>query len=409
MGNVRARPETGRLYFDFHYQGVRCREYSALEDTPANRRRMERAMAKVEAEIATGEFDYARTFPGSPRAAQFVAVPGSRSSGKQGRLEAFETFARRWQQERGVEWRESYRLGVESILSIHLIPTFGEMPLDDIDRAAVMDFRRRLAEPTVRAGRRRGVLSPATINRIIGILRMILAEATLRFAIDNPCLEIKRLRLQRTEIQPFTLEEMRRILAAVRADYQPYLTFRFLTGLRSAEANGLKWKYVSFENSEVLIRETNIRGRTEYTKTDGSQRELQISGPVLDALLAMRPEGYAEDPRRFDEDYVFATRNGNPIDNTNFVYRVWKPLLEKLEIPYRRPYQMRHTCATLWLAAGEAPEWIARQLGHTTTEMLFRTYSRYVPNLVRRDGSAFDRMISSAMQGGTTSSKEERA
>jgi len=54
---------------------------------------------------------------------------------------------------------------------------------------------------------------------------------------------------------------------------------------------------------------------------------------------------------------------------------------------------MRHTAATLWLASGEAPEWIARQLGHTSTEMLFRVYSRYVPNLTRRDGSAMERLL----------------
>ena len=54
---------------------------------------------------------------------------------------------------------------------------------------------------------------------------------------------------------------------------------------------------------------------------------------------------------------------------------------------------MRHTAATLWLASGEAPEWIARQLGHTSTEMLFRVYSRYVPNLTRQDGSAMDRLL----------------
>ena len=45
------------------------------------------------------------------------------------------------------------------------------------------------------------------------------------------------------------------------------------------------------------------------------------------------------------------------------------------------------------LAAGESPEWIARQMGHTTTEMLIRVYSRYVPNLTRRDGSAFERLL----------------
>ena len=57
------------------------------------------------------------------------------------------------------------------------------------------------------------------------------------------------------------------------------------------------------------------------------------------------------------------------------------------------PYLTGHTAATLWLAAGESLEWIARQVGHTTTEILFRVYSRYVPNLTRQDGSAFERLL----------------
>jgi integrase len=59
---------------------------------------------------------------------------------------------------------------------------------------------------------------------------------------------------------------------------------------------------------------------------------------------------------------------------------------------------MRHTAATLWLAAGESPEWIARQLGHTSTQMLFKVYSRFVPNLTRQDGSAIDRLLTAALE-----------
>ncbi len=108
---------------------------------------------------------------------------------------------------------------------------------------------------------------------------------------------------------------------------------------------------------------------------------------VFDALKAQRQAS--------DElaTYVFSNREGKPIDNKNFISRVWNPLLRHSELALRRPYQMRHTAATLWLASGEAPEWIARQLGHTSTEMLFRVYSRYVPNLTRRDGTAMDRLL----------------
>ncbi|MGH7868800.1 MAG: site-specific integrase, partial [Candidatus Dormibacteraceae bacterium] len=189
-------------------------------------------------------------------------------------------------------------------------------------------------------------------------------------------------------------------IATIRADYQNYMTVRFFTGMRSGEAHGLKWKHIDFERRQILIRETFHNGRVEYTKTDGAQRQIDMSAPVHDALLAHR--GEARDP----ETYVFCTRNGLPIDNKNFNNRIWKPLLRYLDLKQRRPYQMRHTCATLWLSAGENPEWIARKLGHTTTEMLFRVYSRYVPNLTRRDGSAFDRLVTAAMNSGVETQKD---
>ena len=410
MGKVRVRPETGRLYFDFHFQGKRCREQSTLPDTAANRARMEKALARIERDIANGSFDYAQAFPGSKNAQQFakVIMPAHAAirPRKSGTLPLFEEFAKQWKAEHGIEWRHSYRVAVDSIFSTHLLPAFGPSRIDEVDRAAVMDFRRQLAVPSERNARHR-VLAPATINRVIGILRMIMAEAVLRHGTENPCADIRRLKLQRTDIQPFTLDEINQMLAAIRVDYQPYLTFRFFTGVRSAEAHGLKWRHVDFDRREVQIRETYRDGRTDYTKTDGSQRDLQVSMPVMTALMAMRPNGYVENPSAFAEAYIFHTRSGRPLDTTNFVYRVWKPLLKSLGIAYRRPYEMRHTCATLWLAAGEAPEWIARQLGHTTTEMLFRTYSRYVPNLVRRDGTAFDHMIAGAINGGVSSELQE--
>jgi integrase len=35
-------------------------------------------------------------------------------------------------------------------------------------------------------------------------------------------------------------------------------------------------------------------------------------------------------------------------------------------------------------------------MGHSTTKMLFEIYSRFVPNLTRQDGSAFEKLLSKA-------------
>ena len=122
------------------------------------------------------------------------------------------------------------------------------------------------------------------------------------------------------------------------------------------------------------------------TKTDSSVREIQMSQPVIDALKAQyKVTGEGE--------FVFCNAVGNPLSVHNVTKRVWYPILRYLGLPERRPYQARHTAATLWLASGEAPEWIARQMGHSSTEMLFKVYSRYVPNLTRQDGSAFAALL----------------
>lgn len=114
-------------------------------------------------------------------------------------------------------------------------------------------------------------------------------------------------------------------------------------------------------------------------------------GPVVEALRRQfRATGN-------DSEYVFCNREGKPLEHNNVTKRIWYPMLLRLGLEKRRPYQTRHTAATLWLAAGESPEWIARQMGHSTTEMLFKTYSRFVPNLTRNDGSAFEKLLNSTL------------
>jgi integrase len=227
------------------------------------------------------------------------------------------------------------------------------------------------------------------VNHVLKLLRAMLSEAASRYGFQNPGTKVKRVKTPRKDIQPFSLVEVKSILVTCRKDYRPYFTTRFFTGMRSGEIHGLKWTRVDFERRQILVRETYSHGRVEYTKNDGSQREIAMSSVVYDAL---REQHKATG----DCEYVFCNRKGEPLDEGNVTKRVWYPLLALLGLDRRRPYETRHTCATLWLAAGEAPEWIARQLGHTTTEMLFRVYSRYVPNLTRRDGSAFEKLVSAA-------------
>lgn len=387
MASVRARSETNTLFFDFRFKGVRCREQTALADTPANRKKLGKILEKIEAEISLGCFEYRRYFPNSSTATQFDALAASAATpiaavGVETPL--FRDFAETWYGEREIEWRRSYRETIRISLDKHLLPVFGEQRVGAIDKAALMAFRAELAKQPGQGG---GRLSASRVNHVINPLRMILAEAALRFGFADPMTGVRSLKVPRTEVHPFTLEEVRLILARVRADYRPYFTVRFFTGMRTSEINGLQWQYVDFARGQILIRETLVAGHREKTKTPESRREIAIA-PVVEA--ALREQEKLSGGR---SAYVFCSRNGEPLQHQNVTNRIWYPLLRHLGLKKRRPYQTRHTAATLWLAAGESPEWIANQMGHTTTEMLFRTYSRFVPNLTRQDGSAMSRLL----------------
>lgn len=405
MGKVRQRKETGKLYLDFFYQGLRLREQTALKDTPTNRKKVEQLLAKVEAKILLDDLDYAEFFPGSKnlqklglnKAAKNQSLQPAQIENTQPAVETplFNDFSDQWFDESKIQWRASHVRNVSSILDSSLKPAFGKKHVGDITKADILAFRTKLAKRRGRGAT--GLVSPKTINSHMSILRMVLDEAAERFDFDTPYKNIKPLKLQKTHIEPFSLHEVQRIIDNVRPDYCNYYTVRFFTGMRTGEVDGLKWKNIDFAKREILVRETLINGETEYTKTDGSQREIPMFGQVYDALKTQ----YAATGNM--SKYVFCNQLGQPLDHNNVTKRVWYPLLKSLGLTKRRPYQTRHTAATLFLASGENPEWVARMLGHSSTEMLFKVYSRYVPNATRMDGSAFERLL-----GNTTPTKPQK-
>jgi integrase len=404
MGSIRQRDDNGLLFFDFRYQGKRCREQTRLTDTPPNRKKLEKILERIEAEIQFGSFDYAKFFPGSRMAAKFAAplsnatVPTMPSNpiaaaiptAAPGRLAApavlptFTDFSATWVAENEIAWRRSNRKTVHDILQGHLLPAFGDKVVDHITKADILSFRSTLAKVP---GRKAETLSAKRINAIMAPLRQILNEAADRFEFNTPFRNIKPLKIQKTDVEPFTLDELRTILQTVRTDYRTYYTVRFFTGMRTGEVDGLKWQYVDFARRLILVRETIVAGEEDTTKTEGSQREIQMSQIVFDALQEQAKVS------RGRSAFVFCNREGQPFEHNNVTKRVWYPLLRYLGLKARRPYQTRHTAATLWLASGENPLWIARQLGHNSTEMLFKVYGRFVPNLTRQDGSAFERLL----------------
>src|SRR5690625_7555345 len=117
--------------------GVRCHEQTALSDTPANRQLVQRLANRVEQEIRTGAFDYAKTFPGT-KAARMLSnfAPAQRiqphltnpQPGLQSSLintPRLGECSKTWLHEETPEWRRSYLQPASPALDRSLFPAFG--------------------------------------------------------------------------------------------------------------------------------------------------------------------------------------------------------------------------------------------------------------------------------------------
>jgi integrase len=233
-------------------------------------------------------------------------------------------------------------------------------------------------------------LSNRRVNIILTVLRQSLDRAVRKgWLKTNPARAVDLLREDKVQIDPLSLEEVKLLLSKGLQDDEDghYFTVAFFSGLRPGEEIGLQGEDVDWHRKTISVRRAVSRFGEGPTKTVGSMRDVDMLPPVERALLCQRNTSQLTSP------WIFPNRDGGPLDMTNLRERVWKPAVRRAGLRYRTMYQTRHTFATVMRAAGEDIGWVAKQLGHTSLEMVIRRYHRFIPNLTRRDGSAASSLL----------------
>jgi integrase len=388
---ARISERNGKLLFDFNFMGQRCREQTTLPDTKENRVKLNSVMKKIEAKIEIGIFEYREYFPNSKIADKLDKLDLQRRVMKGKSTPQFEDFAEYWFEIMKPTWRPNTINGYRNYYEKRIKPFWEGYEVSRITRQDILNFRAHVAK--LKSENSDKHLDPSTVNKTLKIFRMIINEAADQHEFTSPYRNVQMLKQPKKDIQPFDLEEVNQVISHIQPHFRNYVATRLFTGMRTGEIDGLKWKCVDFDNRLIKVRETFGKIGFQYTKNDSSQRDIQMSQLVYETLKEQFDRCYKGN----EEDTVFTNPTGDaPVHSNNFGKRAWKSVLKKLNLPYRSPYQTRHTTATLWLGAGENPTWIAQQLGHSTTEMLFKTYARFVPNLTRSDGCAFETLIQKA-------------
>jgi integrase len=107
------------------------------------------------------------------------------------------------------------------------------------------------------------------------------------------------------------------------------------------------------------------------------------------AVAALRHHKAAQNAERLrvgtlwqDNGLVFASQRETTMSATNLTARSFKPLLERAGLPRCvRLHDLRHTCATILLKAGQHPKFVQELLGHANISITLDTYSHVLPGM----------------------------
>ena len=247
-------------------------------------------------------------------------------------------------------------------------------------------------------------LSPRSVGYLRAVLRQALGQAERWGMVTR---NVARLadppRIPRHEVRPFSPEEARRFLDAIRGDRLEALYLVALgVGLRQGEILGLAWSDVDLEASTLTVRHALQRVDRVLVlvepKSATSRRIIALPALVRDALRAHRTRQRTErllagsrwhdDPR----DVVFRTTVGTPMDGIA-VTRRFQAVLRQAGLPRQRFHDLRHACASLLLAQGVAPRVVMETLGHSQISLTLNTYSHVIPALGRAAADQMDAVL----------------
>jgi integrase len=162
---------------------------------------------------------------------------------------------------------------------------------------------------------------------------------------------------------------------------EPYRTMALLavlSGMRSGEIFGLRWRYADFEEGSILVAETVYQGRSSTPKTRASNRKVFVPPLALEALNRLKSLGGGPD------DFVFCTSKGTPFNPNNVRGRVLIPACRRADIPLIGWHDMRRTFATWSNPTGESLKALQTQLGHTNSRLTLDVYTQPMPGAQRQ-------------------------
>lgn len=289
--------------------------------------------------------------------------------------------------------RDNTLAGYRVAVRVHLVPGVGAHQLDKLEPEHLERLYVRMQRNGSAAG---------TAHQAHRTIRTALGEAVRRGHLArNPAALAKPPRLTEQEVEPYSVPDVKRILAAAAEGRNGARWAVALSlGLRQGEALGLKWSDLDLPAGRLVVRRSRQRPRWEHgcggtcgkdrggycpervairaetadTKSRNGRRAIGLPAELVVLLQQHRVEQERERKaaaQLWDGGWVFASPTGRAL-HPRTDYTNWKSLLLAAEVREGRLHDARHTAATVLLVLGVPQRAVMELMGWATSDMAKR-------------------------------------
>lgn len=260
----------------------------------------------------------------------------------------------------------------EAAVRRYIVPFIGNVKLTRLNGEQLVAWQGKLA---------RNGFSNNMRHRSIKVLRASLTKAVkLRLIPHNPCAVLDKPRVTRKEVSPLEPEQCRKLFSACQSHrLGDLIILAAMTGLRKGELFALEWSALNLAEGVLVVRRTlqELRGLTlKEPKTAAGKRVVSLGSEAIAALRSRLKKAKDEGFEPEQVPIVFPNIRGGYLRGSNFDRNVWYPIRKAAGIPDTFVFHdLRHTQASLMLAAGVDLKVIQKRLGHRDFTTTANTYS----------------------------------
>jgi integrase len=260
-----------------------------------------------------------------------------------------------------VDLKPTTRCRYEGLLKVNVLPTWGDVPLAAVAHEGVAAWVADLSGSG---------LAPATVRQAYRVLSMLLALAVRdgRLA-RNPADHVPLPRAHQREHVYLTIDQVD-ALAEAAGDERTLVLFLAYTGVRFGELAALRVQRLDLLRRRAAINEAvaEVRGKTVFGTPKTHQARSVPIPPFLLGELSALVSGKGPD------GLVFTAPKGGVLRLQNFRHTVWEPAVRAVGLDGLTPHALRHTAASLAIAAGADVKVVQQMLGHKSATMTLDIY-----------------------------------